>query len=139
MMLVIVGKDSVPVYQSEIGRSGVGVNGESQEAKHLYQFVAHSSLDIVEELRWTSKDPYLKVIDSFNDILVSAYDSFTNVTFLLLHTAQRNDESIKAFFHELNGLYNTLLRNPFYQDFTSEITSKGFHEKVLKLAEKYHL
>lgn len=61
-------------------------------------------MDLVEELMWTTSAMALKVVDQFNDQLVSAFVTATGAKFLLLHET-RNDDTIEAFFHEVYELY----------------------------------
>lgn len=39
----------------------------------MNQFILHSSLDIVEEIQWLSKDMYLKTVDRFGGYMVSGF------------------------------------------------------------------
>eukprot|EP00955_Chlamydomonas_euryale_P114427 366278-Chlamydomonas_euryale.AAC.19 len=66
-----------------------------QQAQYLHQFVLHASLDAVDEALITSKECHLKVVDRFNNLMVTAFVTPGNARFLLLHDG-RNDESIKV-------------------------------------------
>ena len=51
----IVGTKDNPLFELEFGTSKAGGDGVARfpaEARHLNQFVVHSSLDIVEEVQW---------------------------------------------------------------------------------------
>lgn len=39
----------------------------------MNQFIAHSSLDCIEDLQWASKEMYLKTVDKFNNTWVSCF------------------------------------------------------------------
>ena len=61
----------------------VGPNGPMYEAApdnvanvdgpNSYQFVMHASLDLVNEIEWSTPALYLKTVDRFNDRPISAY------------------------------------------------------------------
>lgn len=50
----------------------------------MNQFIVHSSLDIVEEVQWTTGAMYLKNIDRFQSSHVSCFMTGTGMKFLLL-------------------------------------------------------
>lgn len=95
-LFVLVGSKE-PLYKMEM-------KSRKEESAHVDEFLLHSALDIVDEMMWTTQPMALKVVDKFNDQLVSAFVTATNVKFLLLHET-RNDDTIKAFFHEVHELY----------------------------------
>jgi hypothetical protein len=54
---VIVGTQDNPLFEYEFGTSKQGGDGLAhfgEQQKHMTQFIVHSSLDIVEEVQWTS-------------------------------------------------------------------------------------
>lgn len=58
----VVGTQDNPLFEYEFGTSKQGGDGQprfSEQARHLNQFVVHSSLDIVEEVQWTSGQMYV--------------------------------------------------------------------------------
>eukprot|EP00898_Chlorokybus_atmophyticus_P004368 jgi/Chlat1/4932/Chrsp31S04853 len=126
---VIVGKGDVPVYTAEFGTA------KKDDAAHLHQFVLHAALDIVQEAAWSTNLMNLKVVDKFNDLLVSAWVSAGNARFLLLHDA-RNEDGIRNFFQEVHELYIKVLLNPFHSPSTP-ITSTVFDQRVRAYARKY--
>ena len=51
----IVGTKDNPLFELEFGTSKAGGDGLArfrEDARHINQFVVHSSLDIVEEVQW---------------------------------------------------------------------------------------
>jgi hypothetical protein len=53
----IIGTQDNPLFEYEFGTSKQGGDGQArftEQARHLNQFVLHSSLDIVEEVQWTN-------------------------------------------------------------------------------------
>lgn len=53
----IIGTKDNPLFEHEFGTSkqgGDGVARFADQARHMNQFIVHSSLDIVEEVQWAS-------------------------------------------------------------------------------------
>ncbi|KEZ41552.1 Trafficking protein particle complex subunit 2 [Scedosporium apiospermum] len=85
---VIVGTQDNPLFEYEFGTSKQGGDGLAhfgEQQKHMTQFIVHSSLDIVEEVQWTSGQMYLKCIDKFFNNYISCFITPSNAKFLLLH------------------------------------------------------
>eukprot|EP00245_Coleochaete_scutata_P007460 TRINITY_DN22877_c0_g1_i1.p1 TRINITY_DN22877_c0_g1~~TRINITY_DN22877_c0_g1_i1.p1 ORF type:complete len:136 (+),score=32.22 TRINITY_DN22877_c0_g1_i1:128-535(+) len=127
---VIVGKNDNPVYDCEVGGGP-----KKDEASHLHQFILHAAVDIVQDVEWTTNYMYLKVVDKFNDLLVSVYVTAGHTRMMLLHDS-RNEDGIKNFFQEVHELYIKTLLNPLYVSGT-RITSQHFDTRVRALAKKY--
>ena len=84
---VIVGTKDNPIFTYEFGTSrsgGDGLSRFSDDARTLNQFIVHSSLDIVEEVVWTTGAMYLRHVDRFQHALVSGFVTGTGMKFLLL-------------------------------------------------------
>eukprot|EP00158_Paraphelidium_tribonemae_P003269 Partr_v1_DN26012_c0_g1_i1_m757 putative trafficking protein particle complex len=81
------------------GKTAMGSKfDENNAAHHLNQFIVHSALDVVDELQWANlnqQNPvgqtYLKVVDRFNDWLISGYILPSNIRFMLLHDSRNDD------------------------------------------------
>ncbi|RYP17514.1 hypothetical protein DL765_004478 [Monosporascus sp. GIB2] len=85
---VIVGTQDNPLFEYEFGASKQGGDGQarfSEQARHMNQFIVHSSLDIVEEVQWGTGQMYLKCVDKFFNNYVSCFVTGANAKFLLLH------------------------------------------------------
>ncbi len=57
----IVGTKDNPLFEHEFGTSKQGGDGIArfrEEARHMNQFIVHSSLDIVEEVQWVNGQMY---------------------------------------------------------------------------------
>ncbi|KAK4179045.1 Sedlin [Triangularia setosa] len=95
-----------PLFEHEFGTSKSGGDGQprfTEQARHLNQFILHSSLDIVEELQWTNGQLYLKVIDKFFQNYISAFVTASNVKFLLLHQPTTSVPTANANANAANG------------------------------------
>jgi hypothetical protein len=127
---VIVSRNDSPIYESEVGSAP-----KKDEAAHLHQFILHASLDIVQDVVWNTPYMFLKLVDKFNDLLVSVYVTAGHTRLMLLHDS-RNEDGIKNFFQEVHELYIKMLLNPLYVP-GSRITSPFFDTRVRALARKY--
>eukprot|EP01029_Cantina_marsupialis_P010142 TRINITY_DN231910_c0_g1_i1.p1 TRINITY_DN231910_c0_g1~~TRINITY_DN231910_c0_g1_i1.p1 ORF type:complete len:135 (+),score=18.83 TRINITY_DN231910_c0_g1_i1:88-492(+) len=124
---VIVQNDQ-PIFEVDFSES-------KDHTPHLTQFILHSSLDMLDQAIWSTSASYLKVVDRFNDTMVSAFTSVGRTKFLLLHSF-KNEEGIRSFFNEVHELYLTIEMNPFYEK-GSPITSKRFVNSVKEIANKW--
>lgn len=58
---VIIGTQDNPLFEYEFGtakQGGDGVARFAEQARHMNQFIVHSSLDIVEEVQWGNGQMY---------------------------------------------------------------------------------
>lgn len=89
----IIGTQDNPLFEYEFGtakQGGDGIARFPEQARHMNQFIVHSSLDIVEEVQWaggqmyglhstssleilTTLNRYLKCIDRFYNNYVSCF------------------------------------------------------------------
>ncbi|EGS20434.1 uncharacterized protein CTHT_0022640 [Thermochaetoides thermophila DSM 1495] len=84
----IIGTQDNPLFEYEFGTSKQGGDGQArfgEQARHLNQFILHSSLDIVEELQWTTGQ------------------------------LPQTEEAIKNFFNEVYENYVKAIMSPFYK------------------------
>ena len=125
---MIVGRDERPLYETDFTAAN------AREGTHFAQFALHSSLDLVDELKWKTKDMYLKRVDGCGKQYVLAFVTAGNTSFLLL-TEKTDPESARPFFNEVYELYVRTIMNPFYHP-NSPITSPVFDARVRKLAQK---
>ncbi|KAF8974884.1 TRAPP subunit [Entomortierella lignicola] len=141
---VMIGTKDNPIYEAEFvsvntARSSSGGSAVSEakkeEFRHLNQFIAHSALDMIEDIQWSTNQMYLKSIDKFNERFISAYLTAGNIKLLLLHDA-KSDDAIKNFFNDCYELYIKTLLNPFYEP-DSIIRSSTFDSKVRLSAKRY--
>ncbi|KAF9216532.1 TRAPP subunit [Podila verticillata] len=141
---VMIGTKDNPLYEAEFvsvntARSSSGgatiPEAKKEEFRHLNQFIAHSALDMVEDIQWSTNQMYLKSIDKFNERFISAYLTAGNIKMLLLHDA-KSEDAIRNFFNECYELYIKTLLNPFYEP-NSIISSTAFDTKVRMSAKRY--
>lgn len=141
--LFIVTKDQ-PIYTCAFGSSkggGDGICRWSSGVQHMSEFVAHAALDMVECLQFTSPALYLKQVDHFYHLLVSAFLLPSGTCFLLVHEQapqgpRSMEEPIRHFFTDLHHLYVKCAMNPFHTP-SSPITSPLFDQRVRQSARKY--
>lgn len=53
--------------------------------KEINPFIVHASLDVVEDVMWTTNQLYLKVVDNYYGYMISSMVTAGNIRFLLLH------------------------------------------------------
>ena len=102
----------------------------------MSQFILHAALDLVDEMQWKTNATFLKTVDKYNDLYISAFLSPGGVRFLLLSEA-KNEDAVRNFFNEVYELYIRVLLNPFYTPGT-RIKSTAFDARV-KLSAQSHL
>ncbi|KAF9124779.1 TRAPP subunit [Mortierella sp. 14UC] len=141
---VMIGTKDNPIYEAEFvsvntARSSSGgatiPEAKKEEFRHLNQFIAHSALDMVEDIQWSTNQMYLKSIDKFNERFISAYLTAGNIKLLLLHDA-KSEDAIRNFFNDCYEFYIKTLLNPFYEP-NSIISSAAFDTKVRLSAKRY--
>ncbi|KAJ9155063.1 Trafficking protein particle complex subunit 2 [Pleurostoma richardsiae] len=156
----IIGTQDNPLFEYEFGTSKQGGDGQSrfnEQARHLNQFILHSSLDVVEEVQWNSGQLYLKVVDKFFNNYISCFVTGANVKFLLLHqptaaasgassrsstsiaanpTSPATEEAIKNFFMEVYDSWVKAVMSPFYK-VNMEVRSPVFRARVAAAGRKY--
>ncbi|EPZ31664.1 Sedlin [Rozella allomycis CSF55] len=132
--LVIVDANDHPVYEAEYGPLSRG-EVKKEDWRQLIQFIAYSSLDVIDESIMNSNGFYFKVIDKFNEWFVSAHITPSGMRMVVLHDA-RNEDAIKNFLFDCHELYSRMLLSPFF-DPNSSIQSVHFDSKVKALMKKY--
>ena len=137
---VIVGKNDNPVFEAEFNNQSRATILEPQlkskdDHRHLNQFIVHGALDLVEEFMWTTNNMYLKVIDEFNGLYVSAFVTASGAKLMILHDT-RNDDGIKNFFQDCYETYSKYMMNPFYE-YNTRIQSAVFDRKIQNFGKKY--
>ena len=85
------------------------------EAPYFYQFMAHASLDFLDEkLSAKSTNLYFPNIDRFNDWSISAFVTPSYLRFIVLHDF-KNEEALKQFCQDVYETYIKVSRfNNFY-------------------------
>lgn len=61
----IIGTQDNPLFEHEFGTSkqgGDGLSRFSDQARHLNQFILHSSLDVAEEVQWNNGQMYVPIL-----------------------------------------------------------------------------
>ncbi|KAL6944774.1 hypothetical protein ACO0RG_001528 [Hanseniaspora osmophila] len=81
---------------------------------------------------------YLGCIDHYYQTPISAYITFGNVKFILIHTSNSsvNNNNTRLFYQLVHELYIKTIMNPFYTN-GDIIASPMFDAKVRSFAKKY--
>lgn len=128
-MFLVVGKNDVPLYEANLWTV-------KKDNGYLNQFIIHAALDNVDEECLGNGNMYLKVIDRFADLYVSAYVTSSNIRLMLIHE-DKNEDGIKNFFSEVHEMLIKVMLNPMFE--LSRAFPSGFDGKVKISAKKFLL
>ncbi|KAE8211015.1 hypothetical protein CF327_g5188 [Tilletia walkeri] len=131
------------------GAAGGGVGGSGGAAaaegrglgfgryndRHVLQMIAHSALDVVEDVQFTNGAMYLKAVDRINEWTTSVFLLPTNVRFLILHE-HKHDDGIRNFFLDVWENYVKISMNPFH-DLNAPIRNASFETRLRQSARKH--
>ncbi|CAH8531331.1 unnamed protein product [Schistosoma intercalatum] len=131
----ICGPHDEALFDLDYNSPGKSTGEKADECLHLNQFIAHAALDMVDDHLWSKADTYLKVVDRFNEWLVSAFITPGRLRFILLHD-ESNENRIKYFFQDTYEAYIKLALNPFFRR-EKPITSSSFSKRVQRIANKH--
>lgn len=150
----IIGTRDNPLYELEFSSfkstsssQTPGCPNFSPNLKEILPFITNSSLDIIEDVQWTTNQFNLGKIDSFYGLQINAFITQGNIKLVLCHDlttgsggsgllAKSDENSIRQFFMEANEIYVKCLLNPFYS-VNDAIISPEFDVKMKMLARKY--
>lgn len=144
LYFAIVGQDDNPLYETSLNLTNnnniQSTTTQQQRSKDdLSQFIIHASLDIIQHKYYNTTMLYLKQVDKFNDIIVSAFVTNTYTKFILLHDnvlISNNDNNIKLFFNNIYEIYVKYIMSPFYTHNT-HINNTTFYNHVKRCALRY--
>ena len=135
---VVVGLQDTPLYELEFGTSRQGGDGSSHFDKwvsDIAPYVSHASLDLVDEMQWTTTGLYFKALDDFYGYTISAFMTGGCTRFVIMHDT-RNEEAIRQFFWDVYDMYVKMLMSPFRR-LGDPIETPAFDSRVRALAKKY--
>ena len=130
---VVVGTNDKPIYETEFIRSTNLTN--MKDLGYLHQSIAHAAIDQFELVAKSSSTYYLKVIDQFNEWLVSGFLTGNGTKFLLLHD-YKSDDGIKNFMYDAHDAFCKETLNPFYKQ-NNLIESSKFDNSIKLIGRKY--
>ncbi|KAK0566619.1 TRAPP subunit [Tilletia horrida] len=140
----IVGTRDNPVYEAELApkpsgntslAEGRGLGFGRYNDRHVLQMIAHSALDVVEDVQFSNGAMYLKAVDRINEWTTSTFLLPNNVKFMILHE-HKHDDGIRNFFLDVWESYVKLSINPFH-DLNAPIRSASFDNRVRQSARKH--
>ncbi|OON23390.1 Sedlin, region [Opisthorchis viverrini] len=107
----IVGREDEALFDFEYS-TNKGNGQKFEELRYLNQFIAHASLDVIDDQMWTANGTYLKSVDKFNEWIVSAFVTPGRILcitkpelrMVLLHD-EPNDTRIRNFFNDVYEAY----------------------------------
>lgn len=62
-MFMIVSKDDYPVFELPIDNLV-----KRKDYVQLHDFIMHASLDMIDQMQWSTNNMYLKTVDRFNEL-----------------------------------------------------------------------
>ena len=127
LFYVVGARNDSPIFMADYSSTS------KPDQRHLYDFVLHASLDAVDELLKTSTHAHLGRVDSFNDLIVSAWVCCNSVKLLLLHSGHVSDDALKPFFASVDAFIARTSANPM-RALDAPISSPEFARLVRKEA-----
>ncbi|TVY88120.1 Transport protein particle 20 kDa subunit [Lachnellula willkommii] len=141
----IIGTQDNPLFEYEFGtakQGGDGVARFPEQARHMNQFIVHSSLDIVEEVQWAqgqipngSSDVKFLLLHAPSQPS-TANTSRASTSIAANPTSPQTEEAIKQFFTEVYENWVKTIMSPFYH-VNMEVKSPVFRSRVAALGKKY--
>lgn len=131
-LVIIASQSDTPVYTRTFPPSVAAAVGAPPPPapSTLELLVLNAALDAVDEAAWATRDSYLRTVDTFNDLVVSAYITAAGVRLLLLHDGRgASEEGVRAFFVDVHELWARVALNPLYTE-GEPVTSAVFHDRV---------
>ncbi|KAH3901012.1 related to Trafficking protein particle complex subunit 20 [Saccharomycodes ludwigii] len=122
-------------FGNDNGFNGIGNPGNTGGSSSPSLFFGAKQNNNSKDLLGAS---YLGFIDHYYQSPISAYITFGNTKFILIHSSNMpiNGNNIKVFYQLVHELYLKTLMNPFYIN-GSAINSPMFDAKVRAFAAKY--
>ncbi|KAI9090441.1 Sedlin [Phlyctochytrium arcticum] len=130
--VAVIGKTNNPLYIK---------NFSSTHQDLKYHYIAHTSIDIIEERISTNAkhtDQYLGLLFAMEDLAVFGYITNTRIKFIVvigLADVVIKDQEMKNLFRKIHAAYMNLVSNPFYDpESRKPINSNRFEKSIADAA-----
>jgi len=132
VLAIVVENNDEPIYLKDL--RGVAGEDPNNADEYLFQFILHSSLDMVSEKQWQTPSLYLGVVETFREYSVSAWITASGTRILLLHRGY-TEATVKNFLKGVHVLWVRAALNPL-MDREDRISSTVFDNKLNALTQK---
>eukprot|EP00053_Salpingoeca_punica_P005571 m.55322 g.55322 ORF g.55322 m.55322 type:complete len:137 (+) comp13304_c0_seq4:108-518(+) len=126
--VAVVGMNNNPLFVKSVGEEAL-----------KFQYMVHTSLDIVEEKTLTVKtdevvDAYLGMLYPYDEYRVYGFVTNTKVKFMVVidELQQMRDSDMRTLFRQIHDAYIRAVCSPFYRS-GSAITSPAFSKTITTL------
>ena len=132
-LVVIHALSDKPIYYG-----GISAPHTKEDNSHLYEYVLYAALDSLQMMEKPT-EMFLKTIDRFGDMSVSAFVTSSQFRFLLLHSYAFPTDILRQYFQEIYCAFATI-RLGFMSsklDYFPEFLRHRFDSVVHHLTRKY--
>ncbi|KAJ2734179.1 hypothetical protein IW152_002518 [Coemansia sp. BCRC 34962] len=133
--IAILNRQDIPVYMRSFDDS------PSEDSAVKYQYLAHTSVDVIEERMANTKssDLYLGLLQTVGELAIYGYVLNTGARLLLVITVPESvvrSAVIKEIFQQIHAGYIALICNPF-NDGQGKLVSSKFDLIISELGRTH--